>query len=130
MLRDALVAIGVVVLAPLWLGAWLDGTGAAFAACSELLSLLPGKLGIFLRRSFYRMTLDACVTDVHIGFGTTFAHPQVRICYGVYIGNRCTIGLCDIADHATIGSNVDLLSGRHQHDFENADEPIQAQGGR
>lgn len=75
------------------------------------------------------MTLDACAIDVHIGFGTTLAHPNVRIGHGVYIGNRCTIGMCELADHVTIGSNVDLLSGRRQHHFDDSSSPIQSQGG-
>jgi acetyltransferase-like isoleucine patch superfamily enzyme len=114
---------------PLWLFASLDRSGQFFAACSELLSLVPGRLGVFARRSFYRMTLDQCSIDVHIGFGTTLAHPQVRIGVGVYVGNRCTLGMCVLEDDVTIGSNVDLLSGRRQHHFDANDTPIQQQGG-
>ncbi|MFL5327963.1 MAG: acyltransferase [Gemmataceae bacterium] len=127
--RDAIVYAGCALLLPLCLVAWLDRTDALFAATSELLSLVPGKLGIFARRSFYRMTLSHCATDVHIGFGTTFAHSQATIGRGVYIGNRCSIGLCSLDDHVTIGSNVDLLSGRRQHRFDAPNVPIQEQGG-
>ena len=76
--RDALVWLGVVFLAPLWLLARLDRHDGWFAGCSECLSLLPGKPGVFLRRSFYRMTLAACATDCHIGFGTTFRAFQTQ----------------------------------------------------
>ena len=75
------------------------------------------------------MTLENCAIDVHVGFGTTLAHSQARIGRGVYIGNRCTLGMCVLHDHVTIGSNVDLLSGRRQHHFESTDRPIQQQGG-
>lgn len=68
--------------------------------------------------------------DVHIGFGTTLAHPWVRIGRGVYIGNRCTLGMCHIGDHATIGSNVDLLSGRRHHGFADPTQSVQTQGGQ
>ena len=34
-----------------------------------------------------------------------------------------------IEDHVTIGSNVDILSGRRQHHCEDLDRPIQEQGG-
>jgi virginiamycin A acetyltransferase len=129
MVRDSLVGVGILLLAPLWMLARLDQSDHFFAACSELLSLIPGKLGIYIRRSFYRMTLDRCAPDVHIGFGTTIAHSNARIGHGVYIGNRCTLGMCDIGDHATLGSNVDLLSGRRQHRFDQADVPVQEQGG-
>jgi virginiamycin A acetyltransferase len=133
-LRECAVIAAVILTAPGWLivrchraltnGEW------AFAGCSEFLSLFPALPGIYLRRGFYRMTLEACANDCHIGFGTTFAHPQARIGRGVYIGNRCMFGMVAIADHATIGSNVDVLSGRRQHAFACLDAPIQDQGGQ
>ena len=131
--RDALVWLGVAILAPLWLFAWVERRVARrdgwFAGCAELLSLVPGKPGIFLRRSFYRMTLAVCATDCHIGFGTTFAHPDAEVHAGVYVGSRCTIGSATLEDDVTIGSNVDILSGRRQHGYDRLDLPIQRQSG-
>jgi acetyltransferase-like isoleucine patch superfamily enzyme len=131
--RGALVAVAVVLTAPLWLPARLQarltGGEGVFTGGAELLSLVPGLPGIYLRRGFYRMCLEACALDCHISFGATIAHPQVRIGRGVYVGNRCTLGKVIIEDHATIGSNVDVLSGRHQHYFGRRDTPIQEQGG-
>jgi len=128
--RDALVWLGVALLTPLWLIARLDQRDGWFAGCSECLSLLPGKPGVFLRRSFYRMTLAACATDCHIGFGTTFAHSDAEIRAGVYIGSRCTIGSVIFERDVTVGSNVDLLSGRRQHGFAKSHVPVQQQAGR
>lgn len=133
-IRDALVYAGVVLLAPLWLPARVErrarrGDGW-FAGCAELLSLVPGKLGIFARRSFYRMTLDYCATDVSVGFGSLLAHPDAELHFGVYIGLRCTVGKAILERDVTIGSNVDILSGRRQHAFDRLGEPIQNQGGR
>jgi acetyltransferase-like isoleucine patch superfamily enzyme len=134
LIRDSLVAVAVLLTAPLWLVAllerWLTHGEGWFQGCAEFLSLVPGKPGILLRRGFYRMTLDACATDCHIGFGTLIAHPQVRIGRGVYIGARCILGQVVIADDVTIGSNVDILSGRRQHYFDRLDTAIQDQGGR
>jgi acetyltransferase-like isoleucine patch superfamily enzyme len=134
LLRDALVYAGVVLLTPLWLAARLEqrfGLGKHFfTGGSELLSLMPGLPGVFLRRSFYRMTLDACATDCHIGFGTILAHPQAHIGRRVYVGSRCTLGRVTLGDDAMIGSNVDVLSGRHQHNFSRGDMPMNAQGGQ
>ena len=134
LVRDAVVYAGAVLLVPLWLPAWVErrarlGDGW-FAACAELLSLVPGKPGIFLRRSFYRMTLDRCATDVSIGFGSLLTHPEVEIDVGVYVGLRCTIGKAILERDATVGSNVDILSGRRQHEFGRPQTPIQGQGGR
>jgi glycosyltransferase involved in cell wall biosynthesis/acetyltransferase-like isoleucine patch superfamily enzyme len=131
--RGALVLAAAVLTAPLWVPCRLQGrlTGGegVFAGCSELLSLVPGLPGVYLRRGFYRLCLEACATDCHIGFGTTVAHPQVRIGRGVYVGSRCTLGKVVIEDHVAIGSNVDVLSGRHQHHFARRGVPIQQQGG-
>jgi virginiamycin A acetyltransferase len=134
LVRDALVYAGAIVLTPLWLPALIArrlGIGDGwFTGCAELLSLAPGRLGVFLRRSFYRVTLDRCATDVHFGFGTVLAHADVEIHGGVYIGLRCTLGKVVLEQDVTIGSNVDILSGRRQHDFDRVDTPIQNQGGR
>jgi virginiamycin A acetyltransferase len=132
-IREILIFAAVLATAPWWIPARLQraltGGESAFAAGSEWLCLVPGRLGVYLRRGYYRMALEACASDCHIGFGTTFAHPQARIGRGVYIGNRCTLGTVAIGDHATIGSNVDILSGRRQHNFSRLDAPIQDQGG-
>jgi acetyltransferase-like isoleucine patch superfamily enzyme len=127
------VYVGVLVLTPLWLPAWLERRWRLgeewFTFAAQLLSLVPGKPGIFTRRSFYLMTIDRCATDCHIGFGTTLSHPQVTIGPGVMIGHRCTVGSAAIGRDATIGSNVDILSGRRQHAFDRTDRPVQDQGG-
>jgi acetyltransferase-like isoleucine patch superfamily enzyme len=133
LLRDALVYVGAVLLMPLWVSAWVEHRlrlgENAFVFGAEFLSLIPGKPGVFLRRSFYRMTLDRCATDCHVGFGTTFSHPDAEIHAGVYVGCRCTVGKVVLERDATVGSNVDILSGRHQHQFQRTDRPIQDQGG-
>ena len=132
LLRVWLVRAAVVLTVPLWIVARLEALAGGetwLAAGSELLCLIPSPLGVYLRRGYYLMTLEEFSEDCGIGFGTTVAHRQVRIGRGVYIGNRCTIGMVIIEDHVTIGSNVDILSGRRQHHCEDLDRPIQDQGG-
>jgi virginiamycin A acetyltransferase len=86
-----------------------------FAGCSQFLSLFPGRTGSYLRRAFYRRTLLACADDAHIEFGTVLAHQEVSIGPGVYIGTFCSLGKVAIGENVMIGSNVDILSSRHQH---------------
>jgi L-malate glycosyltransferase len=128
LIKSAGNVAALVLTAPLWSIARFQAAATdnedCFAFGSELLSLVPGRVGIYLRRGYYRMCLDACSNDVEIGFGTTIAHPQVRIGRRVYIGNRCTIGSVVIGDEVAIGSNVDILSGRYQHNFDDLDRPI------
>jgi len=131
--RDGFVVVAAILVAPLWLLAKLEalltGGEGFFKTASEILSLVPGKLGIFLRRGFYWMALERFSMDGSIGFGTLVSHPQVRIGRRVYIGARCSLGKVVLEDDVTIGSNVDILSGRRQHNFDRLDTPIQAQGG-
>src|SRR5207244_12725333 len=92
LVRLVLLYAGVLLLAPLWLpcvaGRRLRLSEGWFVGCAELLSLVPGRLGVFARRSFYRMTLDACAADTHVGFGTVLAHPDAELHAGVWIGSR------------------------------------------
>jgi acetyltransferase-like isoleucine patch superfamily enzyme len=111
------------------LGAALGDAERVFKTFAELLSLFPGAPGVYLRQAYYRMTLADCAADCHIGFGTIVTHRNLVIEEGVYLGNRCTVGMARIGRHATIGCNVDILSGRHQHFTHWVDVPVQHQGG-
>jgi len=62
-------------------------------------------------------------------FGTIFSQADTEIGKGVYIGAQCNIGKCRIEDYCTIGSNVNIMSGKHQHNFDDLDTPVQEQGG-
>lgn len=119
--------------APLWGWARLAlaiGLGdGPFASCSQLLGLFPGVGGVYLRRGFLLMTLDKFALNCSVGFGSWFSHPQVSLGRGVCIGANWTIGMCEIGKHTLVGSNVDILSGRHQHAFADANLPLEQQGG-
>lgn len=135
-LRRLLVACCVAVTAPAWLPVvFLRGVSRvksdeAFRAGSEVLSLFPGRLGVYLRRGFYAMTLEDFSADCQVAFGTVFSQSTVRIGRDVVLGRYCTIGSADIGDGVAIGSNVDILSGRHQHSPADADTPVQYRRGR
>jgi acetyltransferase-like isoleucine patch superfamily enzyme len=83
-----------------------------------------------MRRAFYRRTAAGCSSDCSIGFLTLLTNPGVTIGRHVYIGARCTVGNAAIGDDVLIGSNVDVLSGKHQHGFDRLDVPVRLQGGR
>jgi hypothetical protein len=78
--RDILVAFAVLLTLPLWLPAlfsrWLRVGDDAFLTCSQIVGFFPGKLGIYLRRGFYWMTLEQFGRDCGIGCATWFSHPQ------------------------------------------------------
>lgn len=102
---------------------------ALFSALSQFLSLIPGRVGSYLRVAFYRLTIRRCHPDCHIGFGTLLSQRDTEIGRGVYIGPQCNIGACRIRDDALIASGVHLMSGTRQHRFSDLERPIRDQGG-
>ncbi|GLX82092.1 acyltransferase [Thalassotalea eurytherma] len=99
------------------------------ASFSQFLSLVPGKLGSYLRANFYRVTLNHCSPFAFIGFGTIFSHQDTKIEEGVYIGPQGNIGKCQIEKDCLLGSGVHILSGKSQHNISDLDIPIREQGG-
>ena len=66
-----------IVVLPLIGASWFEKrttkSEAVFVGLSQLLSLIPGYVGIGLRGSFYFMTLQSCSWETHIGFGSVFS---------------------------------------------------------
>jgi len=112
-IRDLLLRIAVVVTFPVWLSVYAKVF--SFQTVTEALALVPGLLGIWLRRSFYYMTLTNAPTDISVGFGSQIWGRGVRLGTGVYIGGWTTINDCIIGKGTLIGSHVDIFSGAHQH---------------
>ncbi|MDO6442516.1 DapH/DapD/GlmU-related protein [Marinobacter sp. 2_MG-2023] len=104
-----------------------DGT---FQTFSQMLSLIPGKTGIYLRAAFYRLACPDTSDDILIGFLTVLSHRDTSIHQGVYIGPQCNIGKCTIGENTLLGSGVHILSGNQQHNFNDLQTPIQQQGGK
>jgi virginiamycin A acetyltransferase len=101
----------------------------AFHGGSQAVAGIPGVLGEYVRREFYRLTLASCSDDCCISYGTILSKRGARIGRGVYIGTGCTIGLVTIEDDVLVASNVDILSGSGQHRFADLDRPVREQGG-
>jgi acetyltransferase-like isoleucine patch superfamily enzyme len=130
--KQLLRLLGRLAVMPLYartifLDRWLGDE--AFRMASQALSRRPGPIGNYMRAAFYRLTLPRCGADACLEFGTVLHQPTVEIGQRVYIGANCSIGACVIEDDVLIGSNVDIISGRHQHYFDHLDRPIREQGG-
>lgn len=102
---------------------------ALFSSYSQLLSLIPGKTGSYLRCAFFRYVMMKCDQDCVISFATIFSQTDTEIESGTYIGPQCNIGLCKIEKNCLIGSGVHILSGKNQHNFSDINIPIKDQGG-
>ncbi|EAQ98941.1 acyltransferase [Congregibacter litoralis] len=133
LLKSVMRALSIVTVSPLLfidlLLRPIAGDGA-FAACSQFLSLFPGKTGSYLRVAFYRMAMRSCAEDTYIGFGTLFSQRDTVIGSGVYIGPQCNIGSCHIGKDTLIASGVHIMSGTGQHRFDDLETPIRDQGGQ
>jgi acetyltransferase-like isoleucine patch superfamily enzyme len=86
-----------------------------FVFWGQLVGLVPGILGRFLRRAYYRLTLERCALDCDIGFLAWFSHRSARVGRKVYIGPQAIVGTATLGDGAMIGSRASILSGAHQH---------------
>lgn len=102
---------------------------SVFHSFSQCLSLIPGKLGIFIRAAFYHFACPDTSEEISVGFLTVLSHRDTSIGTGVYIGSQCNIGKCSIGSNTLLGSGVHILSGKKQHNFEDLTLPIQEQGG-
>jgi virginiamycin A acetyltransferase len=101
-----------------------------FSSFSQFLSLFPGKLGAYLRASFYHFTMAHCDLDTVIGFGTLLSQQDTELLTGCYIGPHSNIGKCRIETNCLLGSGVHILSGKEQHNFDDLDRPLNQQGGK
>ncbi len=100
-----------------------------FQGYSQLFSLIPGLIGEYLRREFYRLTLTYCSNDCCISFGVLFSSYQASVGEGVYIGPYCMIGNVDIGKDTLIGTHSEIINGGKQHYADRLDIPIREQGG-
>jgi virginiamycin A acetyltransferase len=111
------------------LGSLALGKDRAFPGWSQGFALVPGFLGAYLRRAFYRLVLPRCDTDAWIGFGVIFSHPTAEVGRSVYVGPFCCLGDVTLEDDVLIGSHVSITNGQAQHGIERLDVPIREQPG-
>lgn len=132
-LKSTIQLFSALVMAPVTLSYYLLSLiftpDSLLSGFSQLLSLLPGKLGVYLRVGFYRFSLKACSPDAVISFAVLLSQTDIDIGSGAYIGPQCNIGKCAIGKDTLLGSGVHIMSGKGQHNFEQLDVPIREQGG-
>lgn len=134
LLKKCVSMAGTLAILPLYLSYRLLGLygdeNSLFASFSQFLSLFPGKVGSYLRNSFFHLTMERCEHGVVFSFGTLFSQRDTEVSSGTYIGPQCNIGSCKIGKDCLIGSGVHILSGKQQHAIDDLDTPIRDQGGR
>jgi virginiamycin A acetyltransferase len=127
----ALAFVGVApALASFAVRSYFIGRDRALEGSTQLLSLIPGLPGQYLRRAFLARTLAHCDAQAVIGYGTIFSKAGARIDERAYIGAGCFLGLVHIERDVLIGSGVHITSGRQTHGTADLSKPIREQAGQ
>ena len=83
----------------------LMGKDRALEGSTQLLSLVPGIAGQYLRRAFLARALDGgCAASATIEFGTIFSQAGARLDANAYVGPRCHLGLVHIERDALVAA--------------------------
>lgn len=108
-----LLAAPLIVLS--WLERRLLPTSGIFHTGAQLVAILPGPVGTYIRSAYYSGTLEACHWEVHIGFGTLFMHRKASVARNVSTGAWCVLGHARLGAGVRLASRVSIPSGRRQH---------------
>lgn len=133
-LKQTLFSIAAIVISPITILYLITNTliksDALLSSFSQLLSLIPGKVGVYLRAGFYRFSLTLCSPDAIVSFLVLLSQRDTELHKGVYIGPQCNIGKCKIEENVLLGSGVHIMSGKNQHNFNDLSKSIKDQGGK
>ena len=114
-IKRLILGISIVIAVPLILLTKLSNSKGIFDAFAVALSLIPGKIGSYIRLGYYEGTLEKISPDVSIGFGSFFSQRSAIVGHHVSIGAYCIIGNVVIKDNVMIASRVSIPSGKRQH---------------
>jgi acetyltransferase-like isoleucine patch superfamily enzyme len=105
------------------------GQDRAIMGSTQLLSLIPGLWGQYLRTAFLRCALPQCDPSVVIEFGTILSSANARFGENVYIGPMCHIGMAELERDVLVGAAVHIPSGPDTHGTADIRRPIREQPG-
>jgi len=134
LLKAAARGIATIAIVPnlvsYWLRAALMDESRALSGSTQMLSLVPGLCGQYVRRAFLaRVLRGGCAPSAAIEFGTLFSQPGSRIDENVYIGPRCHLGHVHLERDVLLAAGVHVPSGPDTHGTD-LSSPIHGQTGR
>ena len=101
--------------------AWLLGRDRALMSSTQMLAMVPGLPGQYLRRAFLQYAIAGCHRSVVIEWGTTVSRAGTRLDENVYIGPGCHLGLVHVERDTLIGAGVHVPSGAATHGIGDVD---------
>jgi virginiamycin A acetyltransferase len=119
-MKTCLNGVCLALVFPCAVSCWLEerlthNAEAIFQFWAHVFSLFPGLPGIFLRRAYYRLTLNHCAPNFYVGFGALFMHRCARVEQDAYIGPYALVGSAHLREGCLIGSRASLISGTELH---------------
>src|SRR4051812_9781541 len=97
LLAFAVATLAVVPsLVSYWTRAAVFGRDRALEGSSQMLALVPGVTGQYLRRAFLCRVLARCDRTATVEFGTLFSAADAQLDAYVYVGPRCHLGLAHL----------------------------------
>jgi acetyltransferase-like isoleucine patch superfamily enzyme len=127
------IALATVVVSPALLSfairRLLFGADRAVESSTQMLALVPGMTGDYLRRAFLPFALDRFDRSATIQFGTLFSQAGSRIDANVYVGPRCHLGLVHLERDVLLAAGVHVPSGAATHGTGDLETPIRDQPG-
>lgn len=105
------------------------GKDRALEGSSQLLALLPGLSGQYVRRAFLAWTIAECHPSATICFGTILSKTATRIGANAYVGPYCSLGSVTVERDVLVATGVHVLSGARMHGTADPDRPIREQPG-
>jgi len=91
------------------------GSQRLFLGCGQFCALLPGFIGMIVRRAFYQGTIKYCSSRCHIGFGVLICDRGAFLEDHVYVGNYALLGEAVLRRGCLIGSRSSILSQGEHH---------------
>lgn len=118
-LKRVLFGASLVLASPMILAGWFErrvsNGEAVFACAGQLLALIPGLVGTYLRAAYYYASLENCSWEIHVGFGSIFTHRGASLAENVSMGAYCVIGHANVGPNVMMGSRISIPSGKRQH---------------
>jgi len=118
-LKAAVFTVSLIIVLPLvalsWMEKALSRSENVFNTFAQLVAIVPGPVGTYLRAAYYYGVLDKCSWETHFGFGSVFTHRGARVSANVSTGMYCIIGHSTIESGVRLASRVSIPSGKRQH---------------
>ena len=119
--------IGRLLVAPLIL-AWRLRV-ISYPTAGQILSLIPGDVGMLIRRGWYSTTLASCGERLTVEFGTVLQAPDSIIGNDCYFAELIRVGRVSMGHDCMASDGVQILSGMNHYGTERSDVPMRVQPG-